>query len=473
MTNVIPIILSGGAGTRLWPVSRRNHPKPFMEVAGKPLICHALEIAGQISDKVIIITNKDNYHLTNDAVNRINKNLSISYLLEPNGRNTAPAISIGVKHIQEAYGNDTLCLVLAADHLITGQAAFKKAISLAGEQKSQLVLFGIRPLAPETGYGYLEVAALSEKPQTLQSFVEKPDRETAEKFLLEGRYYWNSGIFCFNASTMASALNKYAPNVWAAAQTAYAESTLEANIRSFKEESYCAQPNISIDYAVMEKARNITVVPAEFGWSDIGSWDAVARAQKLDENGNSIQGFEKAFLIDSKNSYVSTTSHVEKVFAALGVEDMVIVDMPDALLVAHRSKNQEVKTVVEALNKSSQASLTKLPTEVRRPWGTYKILMKKTNYQIKHITVSPRQKLSLQYHNQRSEHWILTHGFAIIQIGEKVFEAGPGQYFFIPLGYKHRLTNSGQDDLELIEVQVGDYLGEDDIVRLEDVYGRK
>ena len=471
MTKLIPIILSGGAGTRLWPASRRAYPKPFMEVAGKPLIAHALARAGLISDEALIITNQDHYFLTHELATQLEGAPKISYLLEPKGRNTAPAIALGVKHIQEAHGDDALCLVLAADHLISGDAAFKQAIAQAGEQKGQLVVFGIRPTAPETGYGYLEVAALSDAPQALHSFVEKPDRATAERYLAEGRYYWNSGMFGFTAGTMAKALSDHAPEVWAASQTAFTESTLEGNVRRFDEVSFCAQPDISIDYAVMEKANNIAMVPAGFGWSDVGSWDAVADAQATDANGNS--GHDNTYFVETHNSYVASTSHTDKVVAAIGVEDLVIIDLPDALLVAHRAKSQEVKAVVEALKASPRAELTELPATVRRPWGTYATLKQEAGYQVKRITVAPGQKLSLQYHHQRAEHWVVTQGQALVQIGDAEFETGPGQYRFIPLGEKHRLTNIGPDELVLIEVQVGDYLGEDDIVRLDDVYGRR
>ena len=473
MTKIIPIILSGGAGTRLWPASRRAYPKPFMEVAGKPLLTHALERASLVSDEVVIITNKDHYFLTQDLVRGLTNAPKISYLLEPMGRNTAPAIALGVQHIQETHGDEAICLVLAADHLISGDIAFQQAVTHASNQEGQLVVFGIRPTTPETGYGYLEVSTMSDMPQALQSFVEKPDRATAEAYLADGRYYWNSGMFCFSAGVMAQALANHAQDVWAAAQSAFAQSTIEADARLFNETSFCAQPDISIDYAVMEKAKNIAMVPASFGWSDVGSWDAVADAQPKDSDGNSARGAQAAYFIDSRNSYISTSNHTDKVVAAIGVDDLVIVDMPDALLVANRAKSQNVKAVVEAINAGGPSDLTTLPPTVRRPWGTYATLKQESGYQVKRITVAPGQRLSLQYHHQRAEHWVVTQGQALVQVGDEEFETGPGQYRYIPLGEKHRLTNIGSDELVLIEVQVGDYLGEDDIVRIEDVYGRK
>ena len=474
MTKTIPIILSGGAGSRLWPVSRRMHPKPFMEVAGKPLLAHALERAALIADEALIVTNQDHYHLTENLLKQTPKAPKVSYLLEPKGRNTAPAIALAVRHIQKAHGDDAVCLVLAADHLISDDAAFEKAVGQAAEQarEGNLVVFGIRPTTPETGYGYLEVAEAGDGPQALKSFVEKPDRETAEQYLAEGRYYWNSGMFCFAAGVMAENMEIHASDVWAASEAAFAEANEEAGVTRFEEDSFIAQPDISIDYAVMENASKIAMVPAGFGWSDVGSWDAVAGAHKADQDGNSAVGVEKMHFIGAANTHVESISHTEKAIAAIGTQDLVIVDTPDALLVADRSKSQEVKLVVEALKTSANFELTELPATVHRPWGTYATLKEEDGYQVKRITVAPGQKLSLQYHHKRAEHWVVTHGKAIVQIGDEEFETGPGEYRYIPLGEKHRLTNIGNDELIMIEVQVGSYLGEDDIVRLEDLYGR-
>ena len=474
MTKIIPIILSGGAGTRLWPISRRMHPKPFMEVAGKPLLAHALERAALIADEALIVTNQDHYHLTENLLKQTPKAPKVSYLLEPKGRNTAPAIALAVRHIQKAHGDDAVCLVLAADHLISDDAAFEKAVGQAAEQarEGNLVVFGIRPTTPETGYGYLEVAEAGDGPQALKSFVEKPDRETAEQYLAEGRYYWNSGMFCFAAGVMAENMEIHASDVWAASEAAFAEANEEAGVTRFEEDSFIAQPDISIDYAVMENASKIAMVPAGFGWSDVGSWDAVAGAHKADQDGNSAVGVEKMHFIGAANTHVESISHTEKAIAAIGTQDLVIVDTPDALLVADRSKSQEVKLVVEALKTSANFELTELPATVHRPWGTYATLKEEDGYQVKRITVAPGQKLSLQYHHKRAEHWVVTHGKAIVQIGDEEFETGPGEYRYIPLGEKHRLTNIGNDELIMIEVQVGSYLGEDDIVRLEDLYGR-
>lgn len=474
MTKTIPIILSGGAGSRLWPVSRRMHPKPFMEVAGKPLLAHALERAALISDDALIVTNHDHYFLTENLLKETSKAPKVSYLLEPKGRNTAPAIALAVRHIQKAHGDGAVCLVLAADHLISDDAAFEKAVTEATEQAQEgnLVVFGIRPTGPETGYGYLEVAAAGDGPQPLKSFIEKPDRETAEAYLAEGRYYWNSGMFCFTAGVMAENMSAHAGDVWAASETAFAEAQQEAGVTRYAEDSFIAQPDISIDYAVMEKAERIAMVPAGFGWSDVGSWDAVAGAHGADANGNSAVGVGNVYFVEARNTHIQSVSHTEKAIAAIGVENLVIIDTPDALLVADRAKSQDVKLVVEALKASAYADLTELPAAVHRPWGTYATLKQEDGYQVKRITVAPGQKLSLQYHHKRAEHWVVTQGKAIVQVGDEEFETGPGEYRYIPLGKKHRLTNIGDSELVLVEVQVGSYCGEDDIVRLEDIYGR-
>ena len=474
VTKIIPIILSGGAGTRLWPVSRRMHPKPFMEVAGKPLLSHALERAALVSDEALIVTNQDYFFLTENLLKKTPKAPKVSYLLEPKGRNTAPAIALAVRHIQKGHGDDTVCLVLAADHLISDDVAFEKAVGQAAAeaQEDNLVVFGIRPTGPETGYGYLQVVEAGDGPQPLQSFVEKPDSATAEQYLAAGRYYWNSGMFCFKAGVMAKNMATLAGDAWTASEVAFAEAQEEEGLTRFEENSFIAQPDISIDYAVMEKAKKISMVPAGFGWSDVGSWDTVADAQEIDKCGNSSVGSHRLHLIDAHDTHVESISYREKVIAAIGTENVVIIDTPDALLIADRAKSQDVKLVVEALKASADLELTELPATVHRPWGTYTTLETKDGFQVKRITVAPGQKLSLQYHHKRAEHWVVTQGRAIVQVGDEEFETGIGEYRYIPMGEKHRLTNIGDRELVLIEVGVGDYLGEDDIVRLDDIYGR-
>jgi mannose-1-phosphate guanylyltransferase len=445
-----------------------------MQVAGKPLLAHALVRAGSVADRALIVTNQDLYYLTENLLKETPKAPNVSYLLEPKGRNTAPAIALAVRHIENLYGDDAVCLVLAADHLISDDAGFEKAVAQAVEQAQEdnLVVFGIRPTRPETGYGYLEVAETGDAPQPLISFVEKPDRAKAEEYLAAGRYYWNSGMFCFTAGVMVDNLLAHAGDVWATSEAAFAEGQEKAGVTRFVENSFIAQPDISIDYAVMEKSEKIAMVPAGFGWSDVGSWDAVAGAHEADQNGNSTAGVHNMHFIAAYNTHIEMISHTEKAIAAIGTQNLVIVDTPDALLIADRSMSQEVKLVVEALTASADAELAELPATVHRPWGTYATLKREDGYQVKRLTVAPGQKLSLQYHNKRAEHWVITQGKAIVQVGDDEFETGPGEYRYIPRGEKHRLSNVGQNQLVLIEVQIGEYLGEDDIVRIEDIYNR-
>ena len=434
-----------------------------------------MERAALIANEALIVTNVDHYFLTEKLLKETDRVPNVSYLLEPKGRNTAPAVALAVHHIQKTYGDDAVCLVLAADHLISDDTEFENAIGQAAEQalSGNLVVFGIRPTAPETGYGYLELEERDDGPQPLKSFVEKPDRATAEEYLAAGRYYWNSGMFCFTAGVMAKNMALHAEDVWAASKVTFAKAKNEMGVTRFDEASFFSLPDISIDYAVMEKADKIVMVPAVFGWSDVGSWDAVAGAHKADAVGNSTVGTDKVHFVGAHNTHIESTSHTEKVIAAIGVDNLVIVDTPDALLVADRAKSQDVKFVVELLKASADAELTELPATVHRPWGTYATLKQGDGYQVKRITVAPGQKLSLQYHHKRAEHWVVTQGQAIVQVANKEFETGPGEYRYIPLGENHRLTNIGDAELVLIEVQVGSYLGEDDIVRLDDIYGRQ
>lgn len=475
VTKVVPIILSGGTGARLWPVSRSMHPKQFMEVTTKPLLVHALERASLIADEVLIVTNHNHYHLTKKLIKEMTKAPKVSFLLEPKGLNTAPAIALSVRYIQKVYGDDTVCLLLPADHLILNNTEYESAVAQASElaHDGRIVVFGVQPTKPEVGFGYLEVASESKSPQPLKSFIEKPDLATAQRFLTNGRYYWNSGMICFVASVMAENFSVHAQDVWTTSAIAFDQAQKSSGVTSFEEKSFNNQPDISIDYAVMEKAMNITMVPVSFGWSDVGTWESVADINDVDENGNSSVSASKSYFFETQNTYIESNSNKAKAIVALGVDNLVIVDTEDALLVADRAKSQSVKLVVEELKASEDISLTELPATVHRPWGTYTSLKQEDGYQVKRITVLPGQKLSLQYHHKRAEHWVVTKGIALVQIGEDEFETGSGEYCFIPVGEKHRLTNIGDTELVLIEVQVGNYLGEDDIVRLEDIYGRK
>lgn len=485
---LVSVVLSGGAGTRLWPVSRQAHPKPFMKLGGSALLEQAIS-RGQAcgTDDVMIVTNQDHLFLTQNLVAEMADPPRVSYLLEPKGRNTAPAIALAALAVAQQHGRDAVMLVLAADHLIPDTSAFvANALEAARQaQQGQLVVFGIQPTGPETGFGYIEVAKVGNAPQPVIKFVEKPNHATAQEYLATGRYYWNSGMFCFAAGTMVDALAQHAPEVLAAAQHAMASAKpaggqgATQSITQFDPHAFGMQPDISIDYAVMERAQNVMLVPAKFGWSDVGAWPAVADAHTADGNGNTMacEGHIDWVDVDTTNTHVhiDTQGH-KQVVATIGVSNAVIVHTPDALLVADKARAQDVKKVVDALKQrhidSAQYQSTLLPSNVNRPWGTYTTLKEEGGYKVKCIKVRPGQSLSLQYHHHRAEHWTVVRGHGIVQIGDTEHPTGPGEYRYIPLKEKHRLTNTSEEELVLIEVQVGDYLGEDDIVRLQDIYGR-
>ena len=470
--HVLSVVLSGGAGSRLWPASRQAFPKPFMKLGGSTLLQQAIE-RGQAcgTGDLMIVTNKDHLFLTKDVLGQMADPPDATLLLEPKGRNTGPAIALAALQCIEKFGGETVMLVLSADHLVPDVEAFVASASQAFKLATQgaLVVFGISPTSPDTGFGYIEVAQVSRSSQPAKRFVEKPDLQTAQEYLATGRYYWNSGMFCFTANAIVAAFEKYAPELLDAAKKALKSSEHQGNTIQFDLHAFGLQPDISIDYAVMEPADNVHVVPAKFQWSDVGSWPAVAKAQPQDASGNTMPSDVVA--IDTTGTHVQVDSHIPKLVATLGVHDLVIVDTPDALLVAHKNSAQEVKKIVDTL-KSRKHEAVHLPSVVHRPWGTYATLKEEDSYKVKRITVKAGESLSLQYHHQRSEHWVVVQGRGIVQIGDIEHVTGPGEYRHIPLKEKHRLTNIGEELLVLIEVQCGVYLGEDDIVRLADTYGR-
>lgn len=470
--NLVSVVLSGGAGTRLWPVSRQGFPKPFMKLGGKTLLEQAVE-RGQACGSVqtLVVTNQDYLSHSLSLLGHQPEEPRIAYLLEPRGRNTAAAIALAALACEARHGPDTVMLVLPADHLVPDTRAFvANAIEAAHRaQTGELVVFGITPTGPETGFGYIEVGEISRESQKALRFVEKPDHDTAVQYLASGRYYWNSGMFCFTAAAILQALREHAPEVHDTALSTWRGASQRPGVSRFDAAAFALMPDISIDYAVMERARNVAVVPARFGWSDVGTWPAVARAHPSDSQGNTFDG--DVIALDTTNTHVQVESLGPKIVATLGVHDLTIVDTPDALLVAHNGAAQDIRRVVDLL-KSRDHPSTHTPHEVRRPWGRYANLNEQPGFKVKRIVVAPGQAISLQYHHKRSEHWVIVSGTAVVQIGDTQHKSQPGDYHFIPVGERHRLTNPGEVDLVMVEVQCGDLLDENDIVRLKDSYGR-
>jgi mannose-1-phosphate guanylyltransferase len=472
---ILPVILSGGSGTRLWPVSREASPKPFMKVGdGLSLLQSTFDRAKSVAGtgEVVTVTNREYCHKTRDEYGPAGA--TGTFILEPAGRNTAPAIAVAALHAAESQGEGCVMLVMAADHLIQDPKAFAadvasaEKIALAG----RLVTFGISPVRPETGYGYIEVGnPLDALPGfDVARFVEKPYLEVAEKYVSSGYYLWNCGIFCFTVRAFLDALGNVQPGLLEAARACWSASRARvdpsARIVDLDAASFEQLPDISVDFAVMERARNVAVVKAAFGWSDIGSWSAIHDALGSDASGNTVVG--DAILMDVERTYVQSE---DRVVAAVGVKNLIVVDTPDALLVADRDHAQDVKKVVEKL-RAREHETTKLHRTASRPWGSYTILDQGNGFKIKRIVVKPGRSLSLQMHHHRSEHWVVVSGTATVtREGEEVSLA-PNESTYIRIGQRHRLRNPGKIDLVIIEVQCGQYLGEDDIVRFEDNYGR-
>lgn len=469
-----PVILSGGAGTRLWPVSRKAHPKPFMTlVDGESLAEKTFRRAMAVADggEIITVTSRDYYFYTRDLYNRIvGDDRQHPFLLEPVGRNTAPAIALAAFYLQATSGPDAIMLVLPADHLIKDELAFKKAVQQAASlaEMGYLVTFGIHPTQAETGYGYIRrgKAIAGSAGFSVAAFVEKPDTATAQDYVASGEYEWNSGMFAFTAGSYLEALAEHAPDIHRTAQNCWNAMDQSVQPLEIPQALFEQCPGISIDYAMMEKARNTAVVGADMGWSDIGSWKAISELYESDEAGNRIQG--KAVLVESRDCFIQSN---KRLVAAVGVQDLVIIDTGDAVLVAHRDHAQDVKEVVNQLTSLEHDSVVYHQT-VYRPWGSYSILEDADDCKVKRLVVKPGQVLSLQLHHRRSEHWTVVRGTAKVRLGDREFLLRANESTYIPVETQHRLENPGTEDVHLIEVQTGSYFGEDDIVRFEDIYGR-
>ena len=479
------MILSGGAGTRLWPLSREAAPKPFMPLPdGETLLGKTASRAWALEgvDALLTVTNRDYYFHTKDTYSATGASHAAStiYLLEPFGRNTAPAVAVGALCAQARGFGGHVLLVMPADHLIRDQHAFAAAVARAAELAAAgaLVTFGIAPTHPETGFGYIEcgetlLPSEGAAPAALRArrFVEKPPLATAREYLKQGHYVWNSGMFAFTADAIVDAFARHAPGVLAAARPV-AQSLSNATSTQMLEIDpalFAAVPDISIDYAIMERAAEageVVVIRGTFDWSDVGSWQAVAALTAADDDGN--RGHGERVAIATRGTYVHAA---DRIVATVGVENLVIVDTADAVLIAHRDHLQRVKEVVGEL-KARGHEAYRLHRTVSRPWGAYTVLEEAPGFKIKRIEVRPGASLSLQLHHRRSEHWVVVRGIAHVTNGDKSFDVHPNESTYIPIETRHRLENRGAEPLVIIEVQCGDYLGEDDIVRFEDKYGR-
>lgn len=468
---IVPIILSGGAGSRLWPVSRELHPKPFIKLSdGQSLLQKAFLRAHNLPDveEILTVTNRELYFKTLDEYRSIGATqCKLGFVLESEGRNTAPAITAAALTCEARHGQEAILLVLTADHLISDLPAFNMAVQKAIElaENGKIVTFGIHPTEPNTGYGYIEANG-----HDVKRFVEKPDLLTAQKYVDSGRYLWNSGMFCVKVDTLLQELSLNAPDMLQAVKESLVQSIVVEESLNYRIEleptSFSKVESISIDYAVMETTLRAAVVPCSIGWSDIGSWNALGELNQSDLNGNNTHG--EVFLHNVQNCYVRGE---DRVIAAVGVQDLIIVDTQDAILIVDKHHTQDVKQIVNQLKAAGHESY-KLHRTVHRPWGTYTVLEEGLHFKIKRIVVKPGASLSLQMHHHRSEHWIVVEGMAQVVNGNDELLIATNESTFIPAGHKHRLENPGKVDLVLIEVQSGQYLGEDDIVRFQDHYGR-
>jgi mannose-1-phosphate guanylyltransferase / mannose-6-phosphate isomerase len=496
MTYVLPVILCGGSGTRLWPLSRSGFPKQFLVLSGdgshQSLFQQAIErinkiAGGQIQlGQTLIVTNEEHRFLALDQLREL-KNISATLLLEAVGRNTAPALTLAALRAKEDTNinqNDAILVITPADQTVQNHAAFVKAlqdcIAVVEDDKTNqtIAILGITPTSPETGYGYIQRAASKGKHNeyTVEKFVEKPDLKTAQAYLADGNYSWNSGMFVMRASTWLTALKEFRPDIDEASQKAWQarsdDSAAGANfIRPGKEEFHSI-PAESIDYAVIEKCPQskhfqVKMIELDAGWNDLGAWDAVWQVAKQDEHGNVTTG--DAIASNSKNSLIHSSS---RLVSAVGVENLIIVETADAVLVADRKNSQDVKNIVSHLEKQKREEKN-LHRKVARPWGWYDSVDEGERFKVKRIQVKPGASLSLQMHHHRAEHWIVVKGIAEVTNGDQVITLTENQSTYIPQGQTHRLANPGSEPLEIIEVQSGSYLGEDDIVRFEDSYGRQ
>jgi len=462
--SICAVIMSGGSGTRLWPLSRAAHPKQFLALNGEETMLQATvrRLDNLNIQSSITICNEEHRFFVAEQLREVDRLGSI--LLEPVGKNTAPAIALAAFASQD----DPLLLVLAADHVIQDEAAFTKAVNAAIPlaESGKIVTFGIVPNEPHTGYGYIKRGAELGAGYAVDKFFEKPTAESAGDYVVSGNYYWNSGMFLFKAGRYLEELKKFRPDIYQACEASMATTEPDLDFLRIDTEKFAACPSESVDYAVMENTADAVVVPMDAGWSDIGSWLSLWDISKKDDNGNVTHG--DVMLHNSNNSYVRSDS---KLVSAIGVDDLVIVSTKDALMVAHKDAVHDAKIIARKLKENARSEW-ELHREVYRPWGKYDSIDAGDRYQVKRITVKPGAKLSVQMHHHRAEHWVVISGTARVTNGDKTFLLSENESTYIPIGAVHALENPGKVELELIEIQSGSYLGEDDIVRFEDVYGR-
>ncbi len=471
---LVPVILCGGTGTRLWPLSRASYPKQYWPLAGTGEDTLLQQTQQRLAGlpglgAPLLICNEDHRFIVAEQLRQIGVEPQ-AILLEPVGRNTAPAVAVAALQAT-AHGEDPLLLVLAADHVIRDAATFRAAVAagVPAAEAGQLVTFGIVPTAPETGYGYIEAAQSllgANEPVPIARFVEKPDRATAEQFLATGRFTWNSGMFLFKASAILAELERLAPEVVSACRSSLEHDSADLDFLRLEREAFASCPSVALDVAVMERTDRGAVLPLEAGWSDVGSWSALWETADQDSDGNVLRG--RVISEGSSNCYLRSE---HRLVVGLGVEDLVVVETDDVVLVAHRDRAQEVKAIVGRLEREG-APESKAHRKIYRPWGSYDGVTEGERWQVKRIVVNPGASLSLQMHHHRAEHWIVVQGTAVVEKDGGRELVGENQSTYIPLGCRHRLSNPGKIPVELIEVQSGPYLGEDDIVRFEDRYGR-
>lgn len=468
---MIPVILSGGSGTRLWPLSRKGFPKQFLSfLATQTLFQSTLArlnsstISGSVSP--IVVCNEQHRFTVAEQMQAIGADNG-GIILESVGRNTAPAVAVAALHALKS-DPEAIIMVLPADHLIKDEDRLQSAVHLAEQaaRDGKLVTFGIVPDSPQTGFGYIKAASNDGDVRGVDAFVEKPDRSTAEAYIASGEYFWNSGMFAFRADVYLRELEKFRPDIYSASNMAYNDSVSDLDFVRLNKDAFEACPDDSIDYAVMEKTDQAVVIPLDAGWSDVGSWSAIWEVSDKDGNGNATHG--DVILKDTENSLFFSE---ERLVAAVGVKDVILVETKDAVMVAHKDCVQDVKKVVSQLKKEKRPE-SEWHRQVYRPWGSYDSIDADDRFQVKRIIVKPGATLSLQKHHHRAEHWIVVSGTAEVTCDDKVFLLSENQSTYIPLGSTHRLSNPGKVALHLIEVQSGSYLGEDDIVRFDDQYGR-